>query len=188
MSVSHSVHRVSLSETPAPFRQSPPPDRDPPDRDTLLDRDPAWTETPPGQSFPLDRDPRMVMSGRYASNWNVLLLLATTKLGQGNVFTGICDSVHGRGCLPQCMLGYHPPLGSRPPRADTPKTRQPPRTRHPRDQPPPAQKNFFLFLAFCFCSGIRSTSGRYASYWNAFLFHIIFKTKNRVLCVYVNRS
>ena len=35
-------------------------------------------------------------------------LPAATKLGQGNVFTGVCDSVHG-GCLPQCMLGYHPP-------------------------------------------------------------------------------
>ena len=32
------------------------------------------------------------------------------KLRQGNVFTGVCDSVHGRGgCLPQCMLGYTRP-------------------------------------------------------------------------------
>ena len=37
-----------------------------------------------------------------------------TKLGQGYIFTGVCDSVH-RGGLPQCMLGYH-----------TPRTRHPP--------------------------------------------------------------
>ena len=52
-----------------------------------------------------------------------------TKLGQGYVFTRVCDSVHWGG-LPQCMLGYTPPG------VDTP----------------------------------RETSGRYASYWNAYLF------------------
>ena len=54
-----------------------------------------------------------------------------TKLGQCYVFTGVCDSVNGGGCLPQCMLGYHHPLeqthpweqtppGADPPAADTP--------------------------------------------------------------------
>ena len=95
------------------------------------------------------------------------------------------------------MLGYHtPPPGSRhplerthPPRADTPweQTPPPPRSRHPlpeqtppweqtppkadppgADTPPgpepPPEAD----------SGIRSTSGRYASYWNAFLFMIDF--------------
>ena len=57
-----------------------------------------------------------------------------SQLGQGNVFTAVCDSVHRWGCLPQCMLGSPPP----PPGGDT--------------------------------GIIRSTSGRYASYWNAFLF------------------
>ena len=28
------------------------------------------------------------------------------QLRKGYVFTGVCDSVHRRGCLPQCMLGY----------------------------------------------------------------------------------
>ena len=51
-------------------------------------------------------------------------LPAATKLGQGNVFTGVCDSVRGGGCLPQCMLGYH-----------TPQSRHtPPWTRHPTAQ------------------------------------------------------
>ena len=54
-----------------------------------------------------------------------LLLPAATKLGQGNVFTGVCDSVHRRGGLPQCMLGYPP--------GPDPPTRHPP-TRHPPDQ------------------------------------------------------
>ena len=44
----------------------------------------------------------------------IVLLPPTIKLGQGNIFTGVCDSVH-RGGLPQCMLGYH-----------TPRTRHPP--------------------------------------------------------------
>ena len=51
-----------------------------------------------------------------------------------------CLSVHGGGCLPQCMLGYHThtpgsqtplPLGADPPRADTPLGADtPPESRH----------------------------------------------------------
>ena len=61
-------------------------------------------------------------------------------------------------------------LRQTPPGADTPRdqtppgSRPPPGSRHPlpREQTPPPGAD----------SGIRSTSGRYASYWNAFLFHI----------------
>ena len=57
----------------------------------------------------------------------LLYLPAATKLGQGNVFTGVCDSVHGGGMsLPQCILGYTP-AGADPPGADP----LPPRSRHP---------------------------------------------------------
>ena len=42
-------------------------------------------------------------SGRYASYWNAILLPPTTKLGQGYVFTHVCDSVH-RGVLSQHAL------------------------------------------------------------------------------------
>ena len=90
----------------------------------------------------------------------VSLLPAATKLGQGNVFTGVCDSVHGRD-LPQCMLGCQPPPDQadppepgRPPwdQADPPGPETPPQTgqatpldkadtpipgRPPRDQRPP---------------------------------------------------
>ena len=44
------------------------------------------------------------------SYWNAVLLPTATSCGQGNIFTPVCHSVHGgRGCLPQCMLGYHTP-------------------------------------------------------------------------------
>ena len=103
----------------------------------------------------------------------------------------------GGGCLPQCMHWYPPPRTDTPPspwdQADPPGTRQmadppwdqedpptdqadtppgpgrPPRTRQtprpsrpPRDQaePPPPEAD----------SSRRSMSGRYASYWNAFLY------------------
>ena len=71
-----------------------------------------------------------------------------TKLRKGYVFTPVCHSVHRGGCLPQCMLGYTPPQ-----EADTPQEAEtPPGSRHtPRE-------------ADGYCCG------RYASYWNAFLF------------------
>ena len=74
------------------------------------------------------------------------------------------------------MLGYHthtprtrhppeqthPPSEQTPPRADTPQTRHPPGA----DFPPPSDQAPPLRSA---CWEIRSTSGRYASYWNAIL-------------------
>ena len=90
--------------------------------------------------------------------------------GQGYVFTRVCDSVNGGGGLPQCMLGYppgadtpqsRPPLGLDPPPEQTPPwSRHPPQADTPREQTPPREAD----------SGIRSMSGRYASYWNAFLY------------------
>ena len=109
------------------------------------------------------------------------------------VFTCVCLSTRGGGHLPQCMLGYHhpqeqtPPPWSRPPReqnpleqtppspgADNPSWEKtppgadtPPRSRHhppceqttPWDQSNPPRRDGH----FC---------GRYASYWNAFLFNL----------------
>ena len=105
-------------------------------------------------------------------------LPAATKLGQGNVFTGVCDSVH-RGGLPQCMLGYHPPSpGSRPPRTrhttplspgPDPPTRHPPGPDPPRPDTPPPPKQTLADSGI-----IRSTSGRYASNWNAFFLKLKF--------------
>ena len=98
--------------------------------------------------------------------------------GQGNVFTGVCDSVN-RGGLPQCMLGYHPPRRrtsprrtpqeGEPPQKETPPRRRtphkkenPPRRRTPQEADPLPQR------------GRRSMSSQYASYWNAFLFKDLF--------------
>ena len=54
------------------------------------------------------------------------------------------------GCLPHCMLGYNPSSGTR-------DRHLPTRGRHPQRSA---------------CWEIRATSGRYASYWNAYLFKI----------------
>ena len=58
----------------------------------------------------------------------------------------------GRGCLPQCMLGYIP-LGGDPPGRHQVDTLPPRKT-------PPGSSAYWE---------IRATSGRYASYWNAYL-------------------
>ena len=60
-------------------------------------------------------------------------LPAATKLGQGNVFTGVCDSLHrGEGvCLSACW--------DTPPGADPPQTRHPPGSRHPPGADPPSR-------------------------------------------------
>ena len=97
----------------------------------------------------------------------LLFLPAATKLGQGNIFTSVCLSTgeRGKGCLPQCMLGYTPPgadpLEQIPPGADTPWEQTLPPEQTPREAE----------------SSIRSTSGWYASYWNAFLFLNLIQSK-----------
>ena len=114
------------------------------------------------------------------------------KLGQGNVFTGICDSVHGGGggCMPQCMLGCKPPWTRHTPpdQAHTPRSR-PPQTRHTTPRPgtpppgpgtpptppeqthPPTRHTPLEQAPREADTSIRSMSGQYASYWNAFLFY-----------------
>ena len=64
-----------------------------------------------------------------------VLLLATTKLDQGKVFTGICNSVN-RGVSASLHAGMHTPPRSRhspradPPGADTPQNQVPPGTKY----------------------------------------------------------
>ena len=111
-------------------------------------------------------------------------LPAATKLGQGNIFTSVCQEFCPQGGRVSASVhaGIHspgantpqeqtpPPLGadtpprSRPPRADTH-----PRSRHPPGSRPPQSRHTAPSPWEADCS-IRSTSGRYASYWNAFLF------------------
>ena len=76
-------------------------------------------------------------------------LPSETKLGQGYIFTGVCDSVHRWGGLPQFMLGYHPPPQGDPPARQTPwqgdpLARQTPLAKRPhplaRRPPPPGKE------------------------------------------------
>ena len=87
----------------------------------------------------------METRGQLSLSLLVLFLPPATKLGQGYVFTGVCDSVH-RGGVPDQVPPrdqVHPPWDQvHPPRPGTP-----PRTRYtplgpgtpPRDQVPPDQ-------------------------------------------------
>ena len=86
------------------------------------------------------------------------------SLGQGNIFGSTYQEFCLGGSLPQCMLRY-PPQEQTPPRPGTPQDQAPPGNRHP----PPRPGTPSLHSA---CWEIRSTSGRYTSYWNAILFVI----------------
>ena len=86
------------------------------------------------------------------------------SLGQGNIFTPVCHSVHRGWGLPQCMLGYHPlTLGP-----GTPWDQAPPGPGPPGD--PPGSRHPLLPQEQSRHWEIRSMSRRYASYWNAILF------------------
>ena len=98
--------------------------------------------------------------------------------GQGNIFTPVCHSVHGGGggfCLNACW-DTTPPDQADPPRSDITTTTTPsppPGTRQtPPDQTPPGT---WQTPPPETDSSIRSTSGRYASYWNAFLLLDVFQ-------------
>ena len=112
---------------------------------------------------------------RYASYWNAFYH-PQTKFEQGNIFRSVCQEFCPQGGVCLSAFGIPPP----PPPAGTPKQASP-QTRHPQDQalPPPRagtpQKEAPLLGAGAppqrrACWEIRSTSGRYASYWNAILF------------------
>ena len=102
--------------------------------------------------------------------------------GQGNIFTPVCHSFCSQGgwwgvCLSACWdttpRTRHPlPLEpDTPPNRHTPRD-QTPRSRHPLEHAPPEtrppQSRHTPPEAD---SSIRSTSGRYASYWIAFLYY-----------------
>ena len=80
-----------------------------------------------------------------------LLLPAATKLGQGNVFTGVCDSVNGGDVYLRYTIppGQTPSLGRHPPGLSTPP---PPRTKcttPPRTKCTPP-KFIFIFILFIY--------------------------------------
>ena len=105
----------------------------------------------------------LVGNKNMTSNDVLIFTARKRSLGQGNIFTPVCHSVH-RGGLPKCMMGYHPPDQASP-RPGAPRTRHPPQTRHPQTRHPLYQPPRHRA-----CWEIRSTRGWYASYWNAILF------------------
>ena len=92
------------------------------------------------------------------------------------MFSQVSVCPRGRGCLPHCMLGYIPQdqrqTPPQEPEADTPPGT---RGRHPPAGPPgrhpPVQTHPSVH------AGTRSTSGRYASHWNASLFEFFTAAK-----------
>ena len=101
-----------------------------------------------------------------------LLPPAKQSLGQGNIFAPVCHSVHRLE-----YLGRYTPRVCTSPRAGTPPEGTPPGQ---VQRPPPGRYTPLVGLE-CIpppprrTAGIRSTSGRYASYWNAYLFKIAAK-------------
>ena len=92
----------------------------------------------------------MILDYVYFGSTNGKLLPSATKLRQGNVITPACHSVHRGGIY---LSAWDAPLANTPPPSRHP--RDPGRHTPRADTPPPADGN---------------CSGRYASYWNAFLF------------------
>ena len=119
----------------------------------------------------------------------LMLLPPATKLRDGNVFTSVCQEFcpPGRGHawhtrLLSCMpLAMHAPSHACPPTMHAPLPCPPPHT-HPATHTPchvcPPAMHFPLPCMPPATHApryyeMRSMSGRYASYWNAFLLHFI---------------
>ena len=83
------------------------------------------------------------------------------------------------GGLPQCMLGY-PPGAITPSPGAAHQEQAPLRSRHPPEQTPP-RPGTHPSPGSRACWEIRPTSGRYASYWNAFLSLKIFDRSTALL-------
>ena len=113
--------------------------------------------------FPLDRGPgypyfcqKLVDASKQLAKRHIFVstfLPSATKLQQGNIFTGVCQSFCSqRGCLPQCTLGYTPLGRYTPfPASTLPGSTSP--EAHPRKHTPPGTgtpmvQNFLSFMQF----------------------------------------
>ena len=82
-----------------------------------------------------------------SSNTGISVFIGRNEVVAKVIFLHLSVILFTGGVLPQCMLGYHPQT------PDPPWTPDPPGADTPREAD----------------SSIQSMSGRYASYWNAFL-------------------
>ena len=87
------------------------------------------------------------------------------SLGQGNIFSSVWQEFCSQGvCLCAC---WDTPRSIHSPEADTPGSR-PPGSKHPLEADTPWKQTALRSA----CWEMRSTSGWYASYWNAILFFL----------------
>ena len=155
--VCNSVHRgvcpIACWNTP-PGTQAgtPPPQGADPQEQTPREQTPLGADTPLGPGI----SPAQCMLGDMGNKRVVCILLgcnlvelyflpSKTKLWKGYVFTSMCPEFCPRGVY---TSAHTPTLG-----------RHPPRQTHPPGQTPSPSDGHW--------------SGRYASYWNAFLFNIL---------------
>ena len=126
----------------------------------------TWPGTPPGRYTPLAGTP-----GRYTPLWQVHPPTGTPRqVHPPGRYTPwqvhpLAGTPPGRYTPPAgTPPGRYTPLAGTPPGRYTPLAGTPPWQVHPpgRYTPPPETAD----------PGIRSTIGWYASYWNAFLFHV----------------
>ena len=120
-------------------------------------------QTPPGQTPPSGSH----FSGWYTSYCNAFLLLPTNEVWGKVIFLHLSVILFTGGiCLSTCWDAPSPGPGRHPPRTiQTPPQDQ-------TDTPPGPGRHPHQCRA---CWEIRSTRGWYASYWNAFLFHLYFQ-------------
>ena len=152
--VCHSVYRGGVPDTTQSPRDQVHPPLGPgtPPRPGTLPPDQVHAHAPPGPGTPPWDQVHPPGPGTHSPGpgtpppvqsmlWDTVNMRAVRILLECNLVSQACvkNSVHGRGrgCLPQCMLGYTP--RQTPPQADT-------------------------------SPGYGYCSGRYASYWNAFLY------------------
>ena len=93
------------------------------------------------------------------------------SLGQGNIFSSMCQEFCSQGWSASVHAGIPYPSDQAPPGSRHPHgSRHPPRSRHPQTRHPHLGPGTHPREQTPLCSAcweIRSTSGRYASYWNA---------------------
>ena len=119
-----------------------------------------------------------IFTGRNEVVAKVIFLHLSVILFTG----GVSASVHAG--IPHPPGSRHPPGADNPPRSRSPleQTRReqtPPGSRHPLGTDPPRSRH----PPWKADSSIRSMSGRYTSYWNAFLFSQYFSQFSQCLSV-----
>ena len=87
------------------------------------------------------------------------------SMGQGNIFSSVCQEFCPQGGGSASVHAGIPPPGSRPPRSRPPPEQAPPWEQTLLVHTPPGSRHPPPLCSACW--EIRSTSGRYASYWNA---------------------